>query len=770
MASKSLGTLTVDLIAKVGGFVAGMTQAEKASEKAARQIEKNKREMAKRLDEIYGRIKTTAVTAFSAIGVALTAAITAAVSSGIAEADKFDEVSARLGIGVEKLQELNYAAGLSGVSFEDLSSVFPKLSKAMAESLDPTSKYGELFKRLGVSAVDAQGNLKDAADFLLELSNVFYEFDDSTGEAALAMEIFGKSGAGLLEFLNRGSDDITTLMERARELGLVIDEETAANMAGLNDRLSELKTGVTVLGADIANDLLPEIMTLLQQFQDWQKEGDAAARISEILGGAMDLCRIAMNILNISFEVIKGSINGFIIVVEYAVKTIITFAKTAANVIYQLSKFSPAGALSAVKQGYAEMQQVISNGADATKKQILATGNAIVGQIDAGWNTLNGTLTEAQQQQQKLREEAKKAQEEARKLREEEEKARGGGRGSRGKVDRRLLHGDDDKKAKAAKQAKEKLSEEEKAAKKLEETYQSLMKTMHERIWMIGKTGELAKVQYEVEFGDLKNLTEEKKNLALAEAARYDSLLKTYELQEKEKEKHKEAMENAIEMRDEYAFQLLLVGKTADEQERLNAQRELGIALMTEEGQQALKNLEELQIAEKQFAEQANFADGVRDSMSTMFKDIITGSKSAKEAMTDFLDSIISKMLDMAINNFVEGLLGGYGQGFGGSMGGGFQSFFNMFGGGRAVGGPVAANGMYRVNEHGPELLSIGGKDFLMMGREKGRVTPNHMLRGGGGAQQTNNFIIEGKIDRRTQEQISGQVGRKIAQSQNRNM
>lgn len=41
MASRSLGTLTLDLIAKVGGFVAGMDAAERRSEKWRKEVEKN---------------------------------------------------------------------------------------------------------------------------------------------------------------------------------------------------------------------------------------------------------------------------------------------------------------------------------------------------------------------------------------------------------------------------------------------------------------------------------------------------------------------------------------------------------------------------------------------------------------------------------------------------------------------------------------------------------------------------------------------------------
>ena len=45
--------------------------------------------------------------------------------------------------------------------------------------------------------------------------------------------------------------------------------------------------------------------------------------------------------------------------------------------------------------------------------------------------------------------------------------------------------------------------------------------------------------------------------------------------------------------------------------------------------------------------------------------------------------------------------------------------------GGREVGGPVSAGNLYRVNERGPEILSSGGKDYLMMGAQGGEVTSN---------------------------------------------
>jgi hypothetical protein len=62
-----------------------------------------------------------------------------------------------------------------------------------------------------------------------------------------------------------------------------------------------------------------------------------------------------------------------------------------------------------------------------------------------------------------------------------------------------------------------------------------------------------------------------------------------------------------------------------------------------------------------------------------------------------------------------------------------------------AKGGPARPGGLYEVNEDGtPELLDVGGRQFLMMGRQAGYVTPARRGGGGTGAGEgkviTNNF------------------------------
>lgn len=89
----------------------------------------------------------------------------------------------------------------------------------------------------------------------------------------------------------------------------------------------------------------------------------------------------------------------------------------------------------------------------------------------------------------------------------------------------------------------------------------------------------------------------------------------------------------------------------------------------------------------------------------------------------------ITGPLASALNGSISGAIGGASSGSGGGFGDFLSSLLASFGGGRAGGGDVQAGRLYRVNEQGPELLNMAGRQYLMMGSQGGSVTPN----GGGG-------------------------------------
>jgi len=146
------------------------------------------------------------------------------------------------------------------------------------------------------------------------------------------------------------------------------------------------------------------------------------------------------------------------------------------------------------------------------------------------------------------------------------------------------------------------------------------------------------------------------------------------------------------------------------------------------------QNIEELRTSLQELVDPINQITGaataIGDAFSQSFVDAISGSKTAKEALADFFQSvgsyfldmakqIIAKMIQIAILNSVAKLLPGLGSnagsgfnltGFGSlqsDAGSGISGFMAGAGGilGRASGGPVNANQPYIVGERGPELF-----------------------------------------------------------------
>lgn len=291
MATRSIGSLTVDLIAKTFGFEQGMDRAAKTADKQMKRIEA-------RAIAAGTAIGNAIYDAGSAIARGLLNASTAAINY----ADSLDEISARTQISTEQLSKWGYAAKLSGTDLESLVSSTDKLAKNLAAAADGDSKMGQLFQALGISVKDAAGNLRDVEDVLPEIADRFKTLDNQTTETALAMQLFGKSGAELLEFLNRGGDGIAALGAELESLGGVISGETAAAAAQFKDELDRLKVTGTALGTQIAAQLLPALLDTTKEFRQLVQDGNLAANVVGVIEGAMAAGISVINAYNIAVE------------------------------------------------------------------------------------------------------------------------------------------------------------------------------------------------------------------------------------------------------------------------------------------------------------------------------------------------------------------------------------------------------------------------------------------------------------------------------------
>lgn len=142
MAGKSLGTLTIDLVAKVGGFVSGLSQAERASQKWRKQVQAD----AKAAAVAFTGFATAASAAAIGVGVA-GYNLLKTTSKQIAETDRWAK---SLNMSTQSLLAWQYAAEKAGVSGDQMADIFKDIGDKIGDAV--LNKSGE-----AVGALDALG-------------------------------------------------------------------------------------------------------------------------------------------------------------------------------------------------------------------------------------------------------------------------------------------------------------------------------------------------------------------------------------------------------------------------------------------------------------------------------------------------------------------------------------------------------------------------------------------------------------------------------------
>lgn len=262
----SIGRLVVDFVANTAGFETDTARAAKSLEKRAKEID---RQIAN-----IGRVA-------AAVGAVAAAGFVALTKAAIDAADGLNDMSKATGVSVEALSALQFAAEQSGTNLEGLDTGLRRLSKSAAEAAKGSKGASDTFKQLGISVENADGSLRDTESILLDVADVFSQYEDGAAKAALAQELFGRSGTELIPFLNQGKAGIEALKDEAKALGITISQDAAQAADDFNDKINRLGAITQGIGRQIASELLPSLNGIVDAFADFATNGDVARQIAD---------------------------------------------------------------------------------------------------------------------------------------------------------------------------------------------------------------------------------------------------------------------------------------------------------------------------------------------------------------------------------------------------------------------------------------------------------------------------------------------------------
>ena len=224
------------------------------------------------------------------LGVSLSVAgFATMIKSAIDAADHLNKLSQKIGISVEALSTLRFAAQLSDVSLETLQKGIKGLSQNIAEANTGVGDGAQMFDALGISVKNADGSMKSTEAVLLQVADVFSNLEDGAVKTALAVKLFGKSGMDMIPFLNQGAAGINQLTAEAERLGLKLTTETARSAEAFNDNLTALKASSSALGITLARDFLPELINITNAMREAASDSGKLKAMWVGLGGVGNL-------------------------------------------------------------------------------------------------------------------------------------------------------------------------------------------------------------------------------------------------------------------------------------------------------------------------------------------------------------------------------------------------------------------------------------------------------------------------------------------------
>lgn len=195
-----------------------------------------------------------------AVWVGAAAGIAVLTNEAIDQADALKDLGDEMGTSTQAIQQLGYAATLSGSSAEAMTAGLGALNRTVGEALTGNEGAAKAFASLGISIKGADGQARSTDEVFFNVADAIAAVESPAQRAALGMQFFGREGRKLGPFLAQGSGAIRTLGEEALAAGAVFDNEFVSKAGDFNDAMDRIRARLTGIRNVLAATFMP-VMT-----------------------------------------------------------------------------------------------------------------------------------------------------------------------------------------------------------------------------------------------------------------------------------------------------------------------------------------------------------------------------------------------------------------------------------------------------------------------------------------------------------------------------
>ncbi|HBY0396974.1 TPA: phage tail tape measure protein, partial [Klebsiella pneumoniae subsp. pneumoniae] len=286
MAGKSLGTLTIDLIAKVGGFVQGMDKAERASQKWSAQVKKDAKEVGASIVAI-GAAAATAAVGIGAAGLA----VVKNTAQQVTEADRWAK---SLKMSTQDLLAWQYAAEQAGLTGDNIADIFKDINDKVGDAvLNKSGEAAQALDTLGLSAEKLSQQSPDKQ--LLAISSALQKIPSQAGKTNI-LESLGNDLSKMLPLFDNNNEKLRQFIQLSKNFGVAPPQEDIDNLVKVNQFFQDIETSARGLKMEIASGLatvdLSPLQDGLDDIRDVFTDPAILQGLSDLVGEAISLAGV----------------------------------------------------------------------------------------------------------------------------------------------------------------------------------------------------------------------------------------------------------------------------------------------------------------------------------------------------------------------------------------------------------------------------------------------------------------------------------------------
>lgn len=284
----SAGTVTLELDANSVKLIRELQKAQKQTKKSAGSMAKDAKAAFSSMRENAAQAAKYVTAAAAAMGTL--AAATIRTQGQVI--DQLAKTSDKLGVNIEELQALRYAAELTGVSQQTLDMALQRMTRRLAEAAQGTGEAKDALKELGLDA-QALANMSPDEQFRA-IADAMEGVTNQGDRVRLAMRLFDSEGVALVNTLAGGSKQLDEFSQQLDSMGGKLSRVDAAKVEQMNDAFRMAQVRARSFAQQFVVGVSSGISAILTMYSETESglddtAGKVESMFDEMILGSLDI-------------------------------------------------------------------------------------------------------------------------------------------------------------------------------------------------------------------------------------------------------------------------------------------------------------------------------------------------------------------------------------------------------------------------------------------------------------------------------------------------